>query len=154
MNKVFEDFVSIALRESIARFGGELKLQWRGRLDQAGAIRIIPDLTWWVGGSCRAVADAKYKALDLSSMPNADAYQMLAYCTALSLERGFLIYAKDAGEKPATHHIRNAAAVIEVRTLDVEVEPELLLRQVDVLADEIASGYVLGAARAEVVALA
>ena len=87
-------------------------------------------------------------------MPNADAYQMLAYCTALSLKRGFLIYAKDAGEKPATHHIRNAAAVIEVRTLDVEVEPELLLRHVDVLADEIASCYVLGAPRAEVVALA
>ena len=50
--------------------------------------------------------------------------------------------------------VRNAGAVIEVRTLDVEVEPELLLRQVDVLADEIASGYVLGAARAEGVALA
>lgn len=154
MNKVFEDFVSIALRESIARFGGELNFQWRGRLDQAGAIRIIPDLTWWVGGTCRAVADVKYKALDLTSMPNADAYQMLAYCTALSLERGFLIYAKDAGEKPATHHIRNTAAVIEVRALDVETEPELLLRQVDLLAEEIASSQVPSAARAKLVVVA
>jgi hypothetical protein len=44
--------------------------------------------------------------------------------------------------------------VIEVRTLDVETEPEVLLRQVDVLADEIASWYVLGAARAKVVVVA
>ncbi len=99
MNKVFEDFVTTALRESMVRFGGELRAQWRGRLDIERQLQIIPDLTWWVHGSCAAVADAKYKALTPSGMPNADAYQMLAYCTALTLERGFLIYAADAGEQ-------------------------------------------------------
>jgi 5-methylcytosine-specific restriction enzyme subunit McrC len=138
MNKVFEDFVSIALRESMQRFGGELRLQWTGRLDDHGLIRIIPDLTWWVGGRCLAVADAKYKALALAGMPNADAYQMLAYCTALSLTRGFLVYANDSGEQAGTRNILNTDCAIEIRTLDVELEPDDLLHRVDQLAVEIA----------------
>jgi 5-methylcytosine-specific restriction enzyme subunit McrC len=138
MNKVFEDFVSVALRESIQRFGGELRLQWSGRLDDQHLIRIIPDLTWWVQGRCQAVADAKYKALAPAGMPNADAYQMLAYCTALSLVRGFLVYAKDSGEQVGPRNVLNTNCAIEIRTLDVELEPDNLLCEVDRLADEIA----------------
>jgi 5-methylcytosine-specific restriction enzyme subunit McrC len=138
MNKVFEDFVTVALGESMERFGGQLRSQWDGRLDRERRLRIIPDLTWWADGACLAVADAKYKALSVAGMPNADAYQMLAYCTALSLPRGFLIYAKDAGEQACSHHVMNTPTVIDVRTLDVEAEPDVLLAQVDVLADEIA----------------
>jgi 5-methylcytosine-specific restriction enzyme subunit McrC len=138
MNKVFEDFVSVALAEAIARFGGELRPQWKGRLDRERGLRIIPDLTWWVGGKCVAVADAKYKALSVAGMPNADAYQMLAYCTALSLAEGFLMYAKDSGEPERSHHVVNSPYSINVRTLDVELDPGALLRQVDALAAEIA----------------
>ena len=47
-----------------------------------------------------AVFDAKYKLEGASSgYPNADAYQMLAYCTALRRHQGFLVYAKDSGER-------------------------------------------------------
>ena len=138
MNRVFEDFVSVALRESMQRFGGEVRQQWNGWLDHQRRLAIRPDITWWSTRSCLAVADAKYKALDVRSLPNGDAYQMLAYCTALQLRRGFLVYAKDSGEEARAHDVRNAEAVIEVRTLDVEVEPEDLLKQVDSLANEIA----------------
>ena len=91
MNKVFEDFVTVALRESMQPFGGDVRangvagstIERRAR-DQAGH--------HVVGARrCLAVADAKYKALELRGMPNADAYQMLAYCTALTLDRGFLV---------------------------------------------------------------
>ena len=85
-----------------------------------------------------AVADAKYKSLAPASMPNADAYQMLAYCAAIGLPRGFLIYAKDNGAEARTHSVINASCSIEVRTLDVEAHPEVLLAQVEVLAAEIA----------------
>jgi 5-methylcytosine-specific restriction enzyme subunit McrC len=142
MNKVFEDFVTTALRESMVRFGGELRAQWRGRLDQEQRLEIIPDLTWWIEGRCRAVIDAKYKALALSGMPNADAYQMLAYCTALTLDRGFLVYAKDAGERGRTHRVQNANVAVEVRTLDLEAEPDVVLRQVELLAEEIAGAAI------------
>jgi 5-methylcytosine-specific restriction enzyme subunit McrC len=138
MNKVFEDFVSVALDESMERFGGQVRAQWSGWLDGGRQIRIRPDVTWWSDERCLAVADAKYKALEVKGMPNADAYQMLAYCTSLGLQRGFLVYAKDSGEQPRSHTVRNSDCVIEVRTLDVEEEPELLLGQVNVLADEIA----------------
>ena len=53
MNKVFEDFVTTALRESMVRFGGELRAQWRGRLDVERRLEIIPDLTWWIQGRLR-----------------------------------------------------------------------------------------------------
>ena len=138
MNKVFEDFVTTALRESMVRFGGELRAQWRGRLDVERQLEIIPDLTWWIRGRCAAVADAKYKALAPSGMPNADAYQMLAYCTALTLDCGYLVYAKDAGERARTHRVQNSTVAVEVRTLDVEAAPDAVLSQVDVLAEEIA----------------
>jgi 5-methylcytosine-specific restriction enzyme subunit McrC len=138
MNKVFEDFVSVALDESMQRFGGEVRPQWSGWLDVEERIGIRPDITWWTDERCLAVADAKYKALELKSMPNADAYQMLAYCTSLGLPRGFLVYAKDSGEETRSHAVRNSDCVIEVRTLDVEAEPESLLGQVNALADEIA----------------
>ena len=72
-------------------------------------------------------------------MPNADAYQMLAYCIALSRRRGVLVYAKDSGESQRAHTIRNSGHVVEVRVLDVEASPEVLLAQVDVLAASIAA---------------
>ena len=139
MNKVFEDFVSVGLREAMQQFGGEVRAQWSGWLDHERQLGIRPDITWWSANRCHAVADAKYKALQLQGMPNADAYQMLAYCIALKLPRGFLVYANESDAVSRNHTIRNSGCVIEIRTLDVESEPELLLRQVDALAHEIAN---------------
>ena len=72
-------------------------------------------------------------------MPNADAYQMLAYCTALRRRRGFLVYAKDSGERERRHVIRNSPYTLDVRVLDVESEPDALLAQVDELALAVAT---------------
>jgi len=137
MNKVFEDFVTIALQEALRSYGGVVKAQWEGWLDRERHLEIRPDITWWEGTNCLAVADAKYKELRFKSMPNGDVYQMLAYCTALNVEHGFLVYAKDAGQHPQNHAVLNSPSMIEVRTLDVETEPEQLLAQVQVLAAEI-----------------
>ena len=93
--------------------------------------------------------DAKYKAIDDGVMRHADAYQMLAYCTAYGLPRGYLVYAKDSEVEPRIHKIRNSGQEIAVATLDVEKEPEALLADVDVLADRVAqesSGSHLAAA--------
>jgi 5-methylcytosine-specific restriction enzyme subunit McrC len=143
MNKALEDFVTAALREALQRFGGVVRAQWSGTLDHQRRLGIRPDITWWSGPSCLAVADAKYKALEFKGMPNADAYQMLAYCTALGLERGYLVYANDGGEERRSYNVRNRDCVIEVRTLDVELEPDPLLEGVQTLAVEIARGSAL-----------
>jgi 5-methylcytosine-specific restriction enzyme subunit McrC len=138
MNRVFEDFLSAALRGALERRGGHVRLQdGRRNLDKAGRITLRPDLTWWQAGTCRAVIDAKYKALADGGVPNADAYQMLAYCTAFGLDRGYLVFAKDEQE-PVDHVVAGTGTRILVRAIDVECEPDDVLAQVDALAEEIA----------------
>lgn len=139
MNKVFEDFVSAAFAQSMRRFGGTVRPQDKEHsLDQGGRLKLKPDIAWWVGGRCLAVLDAKYKAIDDGKLRHEDAYQMLAYCAAYDLDRGYLVYAKDSGTEPTTHTVRNLGTKIEVFPLDVELEPDLLLKQVDELAARVA----------------
>ena len=93
-----------------------------------------PDLVWYRAGNRVAVIDAKYKAE--TRYPNADLYQLLAYCTALGLPVGHLVYAKGNGDE---HRNRVRASGIELRThaLNLELEPSELLDQVAVLANNI-----------------
>jgi 5-methylcytosine-specific restriction enzyme subunit McrC len=139
MNKVFEDFLSTALRVALERRGGRVRFQHdRQHLDDGRRLRLKPDITWWREGSCRAIIDAKYKALEVSSIPNADAYQMLAYCIAFGLDRGHLVYAKDAGRTTRDHVVSGMGTRILVSAIDVEREPAELLAEVDALALRIA----------------
>ncbi|MBL8775347.1 MAG: hypothetical protein JNK12_05430 [Acidimicrobiales bacterium] len=138
MNKVFEDFVTAALTVEFGRLGLRVTPQWRGYLDEAGRVTIKPDLTWWSAGRCRGVADIKYKSLYKADMPNADAYQALAYCTALDLPTGQLIYAA-GNEEPATHQVLNAGTRIEVTALDLDQPPKDLLGHIARLAAQVAA---------------
>ncbi len=119
---------------------GEVQHHFRDFLDSdPSALKVEPDITWWKGGKCRAVLDAKYKSLvDRRTMPNADAYQMLAYCITLGLPRGFLIYAKDGQHEARRHAIKRHGYTIDVRAIDVEAEPPELVRQVNRIATDIA----------------
>jgi 5-methylcytosine-specific restriction enzyme subunit McrC len=146
MNRVFEDFLSISLREAMRPHGGEVRFQAGTVLDERGRVPIRPDVTWFAAGSPRAVVDAKHKALDSSSPPNQDVYQLLAYCTALRLPRGYLVYAKQGAEKIGEIEIRNADCKVCVRTVDLELEPDALLGQVARLGAEIAARAPLPAA--------
>jgi hypothetical protein len=107
-------------------------------LDQEQALRLKPDITWWKRGRVRAIVDAKYKRLVDVRFPNADAYQMLADCTAFGLPQGLLVYARDAEQRSRLHHIEAAGTEIKVRAVNVERQPENVLGQVDELAAEIA----------------
>ena len=140
MNQVFEDFLSIALTEAFRDYGGSVRLQYRREfLDRERTLRLKPDITWWRGGRLRAVIDAKYKELTDARFPNADAYQMLAYCAALKRSRGFLVYARDADRRSRSHHVRDGRTTIEVRAIDLEAAPDAVLAQVHELAEEVAS---------------
>ena len=75
------------------------------------------------------VADAKYKAEKPSGFPQADLYQMLAYCTVLGLREGHLIYAR--GNEPAlVHDVRNSRVRITAHTLNLDQEPGRVLAEV------------------------
>lgn len=110
MPTVFEEFVTVALREALELgHGGRVVGQDRAWcLDEAKRVSLRSDIVWYRHEAPAAVADAKYKAESLAGYQNADLYQMLAYCTALELGRGHLIYAKGSGE--AVRHVAPSAA--------------------------------------------
>jgi len=146
MAKVFEDFVCTALgRALVGRAGGSVRTQDPWALDVAGAVGMKPDLVWYAdddgaplpgrraAGRPTAVVDAKYKAEKPAGFPNADVYQMLAYCTRLGLPMGWLVYAK-GNEAGATHEVVGAGIEVRARVLDLALPPSDLVAQVDALA--------------------
>ena len=137
MPRIFEDFVCTALREELeATYGGRVRTQLVRHLDLAGRVVLKPDLVWQRGGRIHAVADVKYKAEQPTGYPNADIYQLHAYCTALGLPRGHLIYAAGAGE-PAVHTVRNAGIEIICHALDLATPPSDLLSRIGELGAQI-----------------
>ncbi|MEV0091162.1 restriction endonuclease [Streptomyces sp. NPDC050738] len=141
MNKLFEDFVCVALCEALLPYGGRGSLQAKGvHLDEDDAIRMRPDFVWYGdGGQPLLVADAKYKAGKPDGYPDADLYQMLAYCTALGLGSGHLVYAK--GNAPHTRHqVRQAGTVLHQHALGLDQEPAGLLDEVGLLVREMVHG--------------
>lgn len=140
MNKVFEDFVTAAFRDSMRKHGGVVRDQVKAySLDLERQLKLKPDLSWWDGSSCLAVLDAKYKAIDDGLMRHDDAYQLLAYCVSYGLPRGYLVYAKDSGAESRRHRLRNIDCEIVVTAVDIERKPEQVLAQVDALANRVAA---------------
>lgn len=136
MAKVFEDFVTAAMTRELERLGGRCRAQDRHHLDTQDRVVMKPDLVWYLHGTPAAVLDAKYKAEKPAGFPDADLYQMLAYCTALDLPEGHLIYAK--GNEPETsHEVLNAGVLIRAHALDLELTPGGLLDQVRDLANRV-----------------
>ncbi|MFI6295937.1 McrC family protein [Nonomuraea sp. NPDC050790] len=134
--KIFEDFVTVAISEELhASFGGAAYPQYPCHLDEAFAVRMKPDLVWELDGIPRAVVDAKYKQEKPAGYPDADLYQMLAYCTALRLPRGHLIYAR-GNALAATHVVRHAGIEIICHALDLASTPETILSQVSMIVTE------------------
>ncbi|GGS47048.1 McrC family protein [Actinokineospora fastidiosa] len=137
--KVFEAFVTVAMGERLhAAHGGRAEPQFPCHLDEARTVRMKPDLVWFSGGRPAAVLDAKYKRESPSGYPNADLYQLLAYCTTLGLARGHLVYAKGAAEA-AVHRIGSAGVRIHCHALDLTLPPPQLLDSVNRLTDAIAA---------------
>ena len=139
MAKVFEDFVCATLGERLRNASGIVQTQDPWYLDRDRQVRMKPDLVWYRDGEApTAVIDAKYKAEKPDGFPDADLYQMLAYCTALRLPIGHLVYAK-GNEAGRTHRVMATDVVVRAHTLDLSRPPPALLAEVERLADLIAS---------------
>ncbi|MET9100694.1 McrC family protein [Streptomyces antibioticus] len=148
MNKLFEDFVTVALREALKEYGLTVCLQDPHHLDVAGLVGIRPDLVVRTGDGHipLAVVDAKYKIERADGLLNADLYQALAYATVLGLREAHLVYA--SGWRPVRfHEVRGTAAGpngrgvrIYQHSLDLSREPEELLTTFREIAGQLASG--------------
>ena len=119
MNALFERFVEAIVREEVRRAGLRLVSQAPRRLTERIPIR--PDLVLRAEDRDLAVADAKYKELKPDEWPNADLYQMLAYCESLGLPSGLLIYASDHPYEE--HLVKHAGVRLGIIGVDMNRSP-------------------------------
>lgn len=138
LNKVYEDWLTAAVGAALTPYGGSLRAQRSTRLDQAGRIVMRPDMVWERDGRPIAVLDAKYKNLSSANQPDSDLYQMLAYCTALGLQNGHLVYAKGEAT-PSRHVIRESGVTIAIWALDLSAPVLNILESVGSMAHALAS---------------
>jgi 5-methylcytosine-specific restriction enzyme subunit McrC len=120
MNVVFENFVENGLRRALA---GRLDVrgQYRTKLDVGGSVPIKPDLVFRKGDAIVYVADAKYKIAPDGVGRQADYYQLLAYCTALGVHEGVLLYAQSEGLVPEKEVTVLGASAKVLRTMSVNI---------------------------------
>lgn len=130
MNKLFQEFLTQALRERLGVSANTLRSEYEVPFDQENSVNMKPDLSWWDGGKCTFVGDAKYKKVASNQVPNADLYQLLAYSTALELPGGLLIYAKGEADV-AAYKVRHTEKILEVAALDLEGTLEEILERID-----------------------
>ncbi|WP_051835940.1 5-methylcytosine restriction system specificity protein McrC [Streptomyces sp. NRRL WC-3549] len=147
MNKLFEDFVTVGLREAFREHGLTARLQDLHHLDTAGLVRMRPDLVVRTGDGRTplAVVDAKYKVEKADGLLNADLYQALAYATVLGLRQAHLVYA--AGREPERFHevrgttVRQGGRGVRLyqHALDLSREPDQILSALRGIADSLAT---------------
>ena len=135
MNSVFQEFVTVALREELRLSPHSFGEKEIASLDMTENVHLRPDLTWRESGNCLFVGDAKYKAAD-QSVPNSDLYQLLAYVSALDLPGGMLIYAKGESD-PVTYQVRHSRKQLEIAALDLSGSLDEVLDRVKVVASRV-----------------
>ena len=138
MNEVFQEFVTVALREALGVPSWLFGEHWIASLDEGGRVGLKPDLVWRDRGVCVFVGDAKYKNITGDRVPNTDLYQLLAYTTALDLPSGLLVYAKGEADV-ATYTVRHSDKQLQVSALDLSGSLDDVLGRVGRIADCIAS---------------
>jgi hypothetical protein len=110
---------TLSLRPVIAELAADL-------LMDAGELDKIRDLLW------------ERKAEKPAGYPNADLYQLLAYCTILGLPVGHLVYAR-GNASPARHVVRQSGVQILCHAIDLSQPPEQLIGQMSSLGELVAT---------------
>lgn len=134
MNVVFEDFVTRRLRHALR---GQLVVidQAKIHLDQGRRVPIRPDLLFERRDEPVYVGDVKYKLTPTGIGRSGDYYQLLAYCTALGLPEGVLVYAQtDDADPDLEIVVRNAGTRLITYRLDLSGGPDDISAAVDRLA--------------------
>lgn len=140
MNRVFQEFVTRALRETLRVSDQTLRSDEAPptgvTLDVGQQVRLKPDLSWWEGSRCTFVGDAKYKRIHDERVPNADLYQVLAYATALDLPGGLLVYAQGEADS-VVHQVRHSRKRLEVATVNLSGSIDEIRASIDGLAKRV-----------------
>ena len=118
MNHLFERFVTIQLRRLLS---GRLEVrdQARTHLDVGRKVPMRPDLILYRRGIPVLVADVKYKLTEDGLGRNADYYQLHAYCQALRLGKGALIYSSEEGVQSTSVLVVDDGPLLSVEPVDL-----------------------------------
>lgn len=130
MNDVFERFVVRALAEAVEKEGFLLRYHAEGIfLDVGRRFEVVPDGVLYAPRlEPLAIVDAKYK---ISSVGQADdLYQALAYCTAVGVRRGALIY---VGNADCEHEIDHSSIRVLVLGIDLSRDPKQIRERIAAL---------------------
>lgn len=138
MATLFERFVEQRLRRYLP-VGLTVSGQETTTLDLDGSVNIRPDLVFRSGGAAAYVGDCKYKLTASGFGREADYYQMLAYCEALGLEEGMLIYCQYDGTVPNQMITTRGLAGTRLRTVPIRLDgsPDEVDGRLEGLAGEI-----------------
>jgi 5-methylcytosine-specific restriction enzyme subunit McrC len=124
MNDLYQDFLLNRLRRALA---GRLSVDVEPptALDVARKVVMNPDYLFTRDDVPAYVGDAKYKIASGPGFARSDDhYQMLAYCTALDLHEGVLIYCTSDGEQaPVDVTVRTSGHVIRTYHLPLTGSP-------------------------------
>lgn len=138
MNDVFEKFVRNALRHAMQvnrrRFPDTAP---KAYLDTRSLVRIRPDLTYVSGGKIAWVGDVKYKLLPESEHIASDLYQLHAYCTALGLTEGLLVYGTAANPRSFAYPTHGSEVELHLQEVNVNTDQLEIGRQIEMLARRI-----------------
>src|SRR5262245_57730108 len=94
-----------------------------------------------LSGATLYVGDSKYKVAAEGVARSSDYYQLLAYCTALDLEEGVLIYCDHDGTKPTREVVvKNAGTRLQTFCLDIGGNTDALRAEIARLADLVVRG--------------
>lgn len=133
MERLFESFLETALRDAAEPHGMRCQRQTEHYLDAARQIKIRPDISVYGPAGLHCVIDAKYKTTDDTPGDPPDLYQATAYCTALGLKIGHLVYANGPAA-PMTHTIGPAGTSITVHGVDLSAPPAQILETISSIA--------------------
>ncbi|MDO8147517.1 hypothetical protein Q6350_03645 [Isoptericola sp. b515] len=140
MHEIFEDFLAHELGRRLGERGGRVYPQdVRWTLDADRTVGLRPDLVWDQEGHPVAVVDAKYQRVGPRDTHGDNAYQLLAYCTALGLPEGHLVYAEAVGPIPPPLRVVRGGPTIHLHALDLAAPFAEVMAQLDGIARVIAS---------------
>ncbi len=138
MNALFERFVSHRVAR-LLQGTFDVGMQHSVSLDQAGHVRMRPDLVLRRERTIVAVADIKYKITSDGVGKSGDYYQLLAYTTALRLQHGLLIYCQGTGDAPPREIIvRNSGQQLTTHAVQLDGSFSDIDEQMKVLACTLA----------------
>ncbi len=132
MERIFEGYVTRGIGEAFAakgRYRVEVQPRYVANRPVAGQadIQMRPDVVLLRDGRVEVVIDAKWKDLAGAPLVTDDVYQVLAYCTALGVGRGVLVY-PGRRDRAWDYEMTGTPIRLTVRTLRVVGERDRCAR--------------------------